>query len=108
MTSLPQPDHATALELERLRGELGKGFAEVNGSLALLVLRSEQSERQHAEHRAALGRHDERLDDVDRKLGPLAGVAERLKQVERKVWMTAGGVTALVTASEIAAVYMHH
>ena len=108
MTAPPQPDHATALELERLRGEIGKGLAEINGSLALLVLRSEQSDRQHTEHRAALARHDERLDAVDKRLAPLAGVADRLKQVERKVWMTAGGITALVTASEIGAVYLHH
>lgn len=103
-----QPDHSTALELERLRGDLGTGFARLEGSLALLVLRSEQSERQHGEHRAAQAKHDERLDAVEQKQALLEGVRSRLAQVERKVWVIGGGITALVTASEIYALLQHH
>ncbi len=41
----PNDTAAVALELERLRGTMEAGFARVDGALALLVQRSDQSER---------------------------------------------------------------
>ncbi|KFK90562.1 hypothetical protein IX27_05980 [Streptomyces sp. JS01] len=59
---------AVALELERLRGTVEVGFARVDGSLALLVQRSDQSDRQLAEH-------ETRLDTLERARWPLPSVA---------------------------------
>ncbi|MHB9857599.1 hypothetical protein [Streptomyces sp. YIM S03343] len=39
------PPDAVALELERLRSTCEKGFAEVKGSVALLVQRSDRTEK---------------------------------------------------------------
>jgi hypothetical protein len=58
---------AVALELERLRGTVEAGFARVDGSLALLVQRSDQTDRQLADH-------ETRLDALERSRWPLASV----------------------------------
>lgn len=57
-----------ALELERLRGTMEAGFARVDGALALLVQRSDQTDR----HLADL---DTRLDAVERGRWPLPSLA---------------------------------
>ncbi|MFE1770257.1 hypothetical protein [Streptomyces sp. NPDC059008] len=57
-----------ALELERLRGAVDKGFARVDGSLALLVQRSDQSDKQLADH-------EQRLDSLERARWPLPSLA---------------------------------
>ncbi|MER7946296.1 hypothetical protein ABTY59_02735 [Streptomyces sp. NPDC096079] len=64
----PNDPVAVALELERLRGTLEAGFARVDGSLALLVQRSDQTDRQLADHEA-------RLDDLERARWPLSSIA---------------------------------
>jgi hypothetical protein len=56
-----------ALELERLRGTVEAGFARIDGSLALLVQRSDQTDRQLADL-------DARLDAVERRRWPLPTV----------------------------------
>ncbi|WP_327172173.1 hypothetical protein OG471_25085 [Streptomyces sp. NBC_01336] len=58
---------ADARELERLRGTLEAGFARVDGSLALLVQRSDRTDRQLTDHEA-------RLDALERGRWPLASV----------------------------------
>ena len=67
--SEPDPNDpvAGALELERLRGTLEAGCARVDGSLALLVQRSDQTDKQLADHEA-------RLDELERSRWPLASV----------------------------------
>ncbi|MFE0649168.1 hypothetical protein ACFVZH_11315 [Streptomyces sp. NPDC059534] len=64
----PNDPVAVALELERLRGTLEAGFARVDGSLALLVQRSDQTDKQLADHEA-------RLDDLERSRWPLTSIA---------------------------------
>ncbi|GAA2968658.1 hypothetical protein ACWDZ4_07435 [Streptomyces sp. NPDC003016] len=56
-----------ALELERLRGTLEAGFARADGALALLVQRSDQTDKQLADHEA-------RLDALERSRWPLASI----------------------------------
>ncbi|MEU9151662.1 hypothetical protein [Streptomyces sp. NPDC048417] len=63
----PNDPIAVALELERLRGTLEAGFARVDGSLALLVQRSDQTDKQLADH-------EQRLDALERSRWPLASV----------------------------------
>jgi hypothetical protein len=65
-TSLSDPI-AVAVELERLRGTVEAGFARVDGSLALLVQRSDQTDRQLADH-------EQRLDALERSRWPLASI----------------------------------
>ena len=64
----PNDPVAVALELERLRGTLEAGFARVDGSLALLVQRSDQTDKQLADHEA-------RLDALERARWPAASIA---------------------------------
>ncbi|MFI6247022.1 hypothetical protein [Streptomyces sp. NPDC051016] len=63
----PNDPLAVALELERLRGTLEAGFARVDGSLALLVQRSDQTDKQLADH-------EHRLDALERTRWPLASI----------------------------------
>ncbi|WP_037912336.1 hypothetical protein [Actinacidiphila yeochonensis] len=74
---------AVALELERLRGAVEAGFARVDGALALLVQRSDQTDRQLADH-------ETRLDSLERARWPLASIGA-----------VAAVATVVVTALEI-------
>ncbi|APD18499.1 hypothetical protein SEA_PAPAYASALAD_23 [Streptomyces phage PapayaSalad] len=64
----PSDPAAVAVELERLRGTVETGFARVDGSLALLVQRGDQTDRQLADH-------ETRLDALERARWPLASIA---------------------------------
>ncbi|MEV0444959.1 hypothetical protein AB0I84_38530 [Streptomyces spectabilis] len=64
----PSDPAAVAVELEKLRGTMAEGFARVDGSLALLVQRSEQTDR-------ALDDLDNRVDALERGRWPLPSVA---------------------------------
>lgn len=64
----PHNPVAVALELERMRGSLEAGFARADGQLALLVQRSDQTDKQLADHEA-------RLDLLERSRWPLASIA---------------------------------
>ncbi|QCX77681.1 hypothetical protein C9F11_20230 [Streptomyces sp. YIM 121038] len=64
----PSDPAAVAVELERLRGTMETGFARVDGSLALLVQRGEQTDR-------AIADHETRLDALERARWPLPSVA---------------------------------
>ncbi|MFC4502997.1 MULTISPECIES: hypothetical protein [Streptomyces] len=63
----PPEQRDVALELERLRGTVEAGFARVDGSLALLVQRSDQIDKQLADH-------EQRLDSLERSRWPLASI----------------------------------
>ncbi|WP_372407388.1 hypothetical protein [Streptomyces luteireticuli] len=82
---LPTPPTAVALELERLRGTMEAGFARVDGALALLVQRSDQTDRQMADHEA-------RLDALERGRWPLASLAALTGVVACVItlWQTVG------------------
>ncbi|SDK45019.1 hypothetical protein [Streptomyces indicus] len=77
-TSVPDAT-PVALELERLRGTVEAGFARADGSLALLVQRSDQTDKQLVDHEA-------RIDALERARWPLPSVA------------AVTGVIALITA----------
>ncbi|MFD9789613.1 hypothetical protein ACFWXK_01555 [Streptomyces sp. NPDC059070] len=65
---MTEPDPSdVALELERLRGVVEVGFARTDGSLALLVQRSDQTDR-------ALADHEQRLDAIEQSRWPLPSV----------------------------------
>ncbi|MFI0593710.1 hypothetical protein [Streptomyces griseus] len=64
----PSDPAAVAVELERLRGTMETGFATVNGSLALLAQRTDQTDR-------ALADHEKRLDALERNRWPLPSIA---------------------------------
>ncbi|MET8056203.1 hypothetical protein ACWECC_02185 [Streptomyces microflavus] len=64
----PNNPVAVALELERMRGSLEAGFARADGQLALLVQRSDQTDKQLADH-------ETRLDLLERSRWPLASIA---------------------------------
>lgn len=59
---------SVAVELEKLRGTMAEGFARVDGALALLVQRGDQTDRQ-------LTDHDQRLDALERARWPLPSLA---------------------------------
>lgn len=58
---------SVAVELERLRGTVEAGFARVDGALALLMQRGDQTDRQ-------LANHESRLDSLERARWPLASI----------------------------------
>ncbi|MFE7273051.1 hypothetical protein [Streptomyces sp. NPDC057623] len=64
------PEASVAVELERLRGTVATGFAEVKGSLAVLVERSARNERDVAQLRA----------DTENDIGELRAEVEALKK----------------------------
>ncbi|MFF4523462.1 hypothetical protein [Streptomyces bluensis] len=64
----PSDPAAVAVELEKLRGTMETGFARVDGSLALLVQRGDQTDRQLADH-------ETRLDALERNRWPLPSLA---------------------------------
>ncbi|MEL3944510.1 hypothetical protein [Streptomyces sp. LNU-CPARS28] len=76
----PPPDSA-AVALERLRGTVEVGFARIDGALALLVQRSDQT--------------DERLDELE----------SRLEGLETRRWPlpSIGALTGLVGVTVAAA-----
>jgi hypothetical protein len=59
----PEP-RDVALELERLRGTVEAGFARVDGQLALLVQRGDQTDKR-------LDDHERRLDAIEQTRWPL-------------------------------------
>ncbi|MFD1657011.1 hypothetical protein ACFSL4_01855 [Streptomyces caeni] len=63
----PPESSAIALELERLRGAMEAGFARVDGQLALLVQRGDQTDK-------TLDDHEKRLDALERTRWPLASI----------------------------------
>ncbi|MFH8993248.1 hypothetical protein [Streptomyces sp. NPDC017940] len=67
MTHPPLPEPSVAVELERLRGTMAEGFARVDGSLALLVQRGEQTDR-------ALDDLDTRVQALERSRWPLPSI----------------------------------
>lgn len=62
------PDLAVAIELERLRAVVEVGMTRIDGSLALLVQRSDQTDKQVADH-------ESRLDALERNRWPLHQIA---------------------------------
>ncbi|MFE4575799.1 hypothetical protein [Streptomyces chartreusis] len=71
------PEASVAVELERLRGTVATGFAEVKGSLAVLVERSARNEQDLKQLREDTGKElDELRTDVEalKKRWPLAAV----------------------------------
>ncbi|CCK30377.1 hypothetical protein BN159_5998 [Streptomyces davaonensis JCM 4913] len=64
------PEASVAIELERLRGTVATGFAEVEGSLAVLVERSARTERDVAQLR----------EDTEKDLDDLRAEVETLKK----------------------------
>ncbi|MEU7046027.1 hypothetical protein AB0A77_33925 [Streptomyces varsoviensis] len=65
---MTEPAGDVALELERLRGTVEAGFARLDGALALLVQRSDQTDQRIAEL-------DQRLASVERSRWPLPSIA---------------------------------
>jgi hypothetical protein len=64
------PEASVAVELERLRGTVSTGFAEVKGSLSVLVERSDRAERDLKQLR----------QDTEKDLGELRADVEALKR----------------------------
>lgn len=68
--SLPDSSAVVAVELAQLRGELGTGMAEIKGSLALLV---DRSNRTDADLRQLREDTDKELAELRRRVSALEG-----------------------------------
>ncbi|MFD7508110.1 hypothetical protein ACFV5N_02000 [Streptomyces sp. NPDC059853] len=68
MTDPPSEPAAVAVALAELRGEVREGFATVNGRLAMLAQRDDQTDRRLADH-------EQRLDSLERARWPLPSLA---------------------------------
>lgn len=107
MSAGPVPDPTTALELEKLRGELSTGFAEIKGSLALLVQRAGQTEQVLVEHRSDIVDHERRLSLLEQARAADAelGQEDRLRRLEdrRLPWPLLAAMATVLTALPAAA-----
>jgi len=64
----PEPPDSAAVALERLRGTVEVGFARIDGALALLVQRSDQTE-------GRLGELENRVDELETRRWPLSSIS---------------------------------
>jgi hypothetical protein len=64
----PTDNAAIAVALAELRGTMAEGFATVNGSLALLGQRNDQTDK-------TIDDHGKRLDALERNRWPLPSIA---------------------------------
>ncbi|WP_439676012.1 hypothetical protein [Embleya sp. MST-111070] len=85
MIPSPNDPAAVTLELERLRGAVEVGFARTDGSLALLVQRSDQTD-------ARIADHESRLDSIERSRWPLPSLAALIAAASLAVtlWQASG------------------
>ncbi|MFE3146547.1 hypothetical protein ACFXJ6_07775 [Streptomyces sp. NPDC059218] len=91
MSPPPEPEtQAVAVELERLRGTVTTGFAEVKGSLAVLVERSTRTEQDLARLRAETQRSLEALE-----AGTEQGLVNHRVETQRSLDLLKGDVEAL-------------
>jgi hypothetical protein len=67
VTTPEPPSDSAAVALERLRGTVEVGFARIDGALALLVQRSDQTDERLDEFEA-------RLDELERRRWPLPSI----------------------------------
>lgn len=81
------PEASVAVELERLHGTMATGFAEVKGSLAVLVERSDRNERDLQQLR----------QDTEKDIGELRADVEALKK-NRWPFATVGALTGVAGA----------
>jgi hypothetical protein len=81
----PEQQVSVALELERLRGTCESGFIRVDGQLALLVQRGEQTDKK-------LDDHETRLDAIEKNRWPLPAVAvlTAMGSLGVALWQAAG------------------
>ncbi|KQX83479.1 MULTISPECIES: hypothetical protein [unclassified Streptomyces] len=81
----PPESTAVAVELERLRGTVEAGFAQVEGALALLGQRNDQTDRQLADH-------EQRLDAIERNRWPVQAVTAltAVGALVLTVWQSSG------------------
>lgn len=88
MTDPSIPDPGTAIELQRLRGEISTGFAEIKGSLALLVQHSDQTDQAVRENRADVADLEKRVGDLERHHAANAelGIPGRVRTLEAGRW----------------------
>lgn len=84
-------DHAVAVELAQIRGDIGTGFASVDGKLALLVQRGD-----HTDERLRAG------EAVTERL------AVRVTALERRVWTASGMAATLGGLGGFLAAYLMH
>ncbi|MFJ8054969.1 hypothetical protein [Streptomyces sp. NPDC096142] len=82
---MTSPETTVAVELERLRGTVEAGFARVDGQLALLVQRGDQTDK-------TLDDHERRLDAIERNRWPLPalGALTGAGALVVAVWQAAG------------------
>ncbi|MGW8988729.1 hypothetical protein ACWGRF_02140 [Streptomyces zhihengii] len=74
-----------AVALAELKGAMETGFATVNGSLALLAQRGDQTDQQIAALGGRLDDHDARLDTIERgETDRQKALAARVDRVEQE------------------------
>jgi hypothetical protein len=96
----PPPDPGTAIEIQKLRGDISTGFAEIKGSLNLLVQRSDQTDRTLGEHRTEMVDLDKRVGELERLAAADAElqVPSRVRTLEAGRWPlpALGALTGLI------------
>ncbi|MFH9430227.1 hypothetical protein ACH4JZ_18290 [Streptomyces sp. NPDC017615] len=89
MTTHPSPSDpaAVAVELERIRRTIEVGHARIDGALAMLMQRHDQTDETIKEHSRRLDHHDARLDTLERgETDRQKRADQRLSDLERARW----------------------
>ncbi|MFF7994776.1 hypothetical protein ACFZDG_34015 [Kitasatospora xanthocidica] len=89
------PSDSTALELQRLRGAVSTGFAELKGALSLLVQRAGQTDQQLRDHSAQMAEHDQRLDALERD----GAAAEEVRRSDHRRVQTISALAGVAAAA---------
>lgn len=96
-TPVPDPVGGIALEMARLRGTVDTGLARIEGALALLVHRSDQTDRALGEQRDQVLLLEKRCDAIELATVNVPKHGERIGAVERWMWLASGAGVALGT-----------
>lgn len=104
---MPNTDPGVEIRLERIQAAVDVGNAETKGALAMLMLRSDQSDKLAEQREARLAvelrdrdarlatelkERDDRMDKSDRRQDALES---RLQGLSKQVWLLVGGAGAL-------------
>lgn len=100
---ITDPSRDLALEMAGLRGDLGTAMARIEGALALLVHRSDQTDRALGEQRDQVLLLEKRCDAIELATVGVSRHSERISALERWMWLALGAATALGATGGIVA-----
>lgn len=105
---ITDPSRDLALALAGLRGDLGTAMARIEGALALLVHRSDQTDQALGLQRDQVLLLEKRCDAIELAIVNVPKYGTRLDALDRWMWLCLGGAIVFgATAGIVATILMH-